>query len=394
MYITSQAELDDNIKNFHDQKVIAIDTEFAREHNFYPILSLIQISDGTSTIAIDMLQKLDFSSLIDILSNRKITKVFHASRQDVEAIYSTFKIIPKNIHDTQLASQFIGYQDPPGLSILAKDLLDMEINKSLQYSNWLERPIDPKLIAYAKQDAELLFKIYPLLLEKLKSQRKYNIFIHECRNLYLTPDFYPSSQELLLKFSHSLKHHSDLIKALKFVKAREKIGMEKNLARSHIIRDEAIIYHIKSGKNPHCRYWNSLLKKIDNTVTEEERKTVTNLIKKVSIREKIDFAVLDKLKVLLKHISDKCSIAKSLIANKDDLNKLAQGKRATKSLKTWRHDCFGKYAKAIQNGKIEISVQGSHIILTTKRFWIFKCKLDLDNELAKTLKKWTNKNLK
>ena len=101
-------------------KVICIDTEFHRETTYYPELALIQISDGELTCCIDPLVITEFTPFLALLSNSKITKVLHASGQDLEIFNHLFNTLPSPMFDTQIAAGLLGYGDQIGYAALIK----------------------------------------------------------------------------------------------------------------------------------------------------------------------------------------------------------------------------------------------------------------------------------
>src|SRR5690348_3083140 len=69
---------------------ITIDTEFLREKTYWPILCLVQIAgpEPDQVAAIDTLAPgLDLAPLAALLKDTRVTKVFHAARQDVEIFF-------------------------------------------------------------------------------------------------------------------------------------------------------------------------------------------------------------------------------------------------------------------------------------------------------------------
>ena len=71
------------------------------------------------------------------------------------------------------------------------------------------------------------------------------------------------------------------------------------------------------------------------------------------------------LRVLLKHIADDAGIAPRLIANADELELVALGKKeGVKAMTGWRYDLFGQTAEAMKAGKIALSIAGKKLKIT------------------------------
>ena len=84
---------------------ITVDTEFMRDQTYWPRLCLIQIADEHEAAAIDTLAGgIDISPLLNLLTNPRILKIFHAARQDLEIFYRLMDRLPSPIFDTQIAA--------------------------------------------------------------------------------------------------------------------------------------------------------------------------------------------------------------------------------------------------------------------------------------------------
>ena len=81
------------------QKVIYLDTEFKRDRTYWPKLCTIQFKTPRNTYLIDMLliKQLDMEELRKILINKKLKKVIHSAKQDIEVINHALDIKIQNI---------------------------------------------------------------------------------------------------------------------------------------------------------------------------------------------------------------------------------------------------------------------------------------------------------
>ena len=104
-------------KLLNKYKIIFLDTEFKRDNTYWPILCTIQIKTQRKEFLIDMLsrEKMNFENFGRILTSKKILKVIHSARQDIEVLNYAFEISVVNVFDTQIAynsiygGQTIGY---------------------------------------------------------------------------------------------------------------------------------------------------------------------------------------------------------------------------------------------------------------------------------------------
>ncbi|MBL4721416.1 MAG: HRDC domain-containing protein, partial [Alphaproteobacteria bacterium] len=71
--------------------------------------------------------------------------------------------------------------------------------------------------------------------------------------------------------------------------------------------------------------------------------------------------VIDLLRVLLKHTSEKSGVATKLIASADDLQRIAANDDAdVPALSGWRRELFGAEALALKHGRVALTAAGKH----------------------------------
>ena len=148
--------------NIKFSKSVAIDTEAMGLNHSRDRLCLIQLSEGDG---ICHLIKIDTKSpksknLVKILKNKKILKIFHYARFDIGILKHTFNINIENIYCTKIASKLArtftekhGYQD------LCKEILNKQISKNEQTTDWGKKSLTPAQQKYAATDVLYLHKI-------------------------------------------------------------------------------------------------------------------------------------------------------------------------------------------------------------------------------------------
>ena len=78
-------------------------------------------------------------------------------------------------------------------------------------------------------------------------------------------------------------------------------------------------------------------------------------------------AIMEMLRVLLKHVAEENNIAPRLIASADDLERLANDDDAPiRALTGWRREVFGTTALRLKNGEIALAVKHGRIRLITE----------------------------
>ena len=126
-------------ENIQLSNCIALDSETMGLNPKRDKLCLIQISNGDGIchlVKIDLKVKKPHN-LIRILKNNKINKIFHFARFDVAVFKHNFKINIKNIYCTKIASKLVRtYTDKHGYKDLCAELLNKQISKTEQSSDW------------------------------------------------------------------------------------------------------------------------------------------------------------------------------------------------------------------------------------------------------------------
>ena len=378
-YVKDTKKLNNLCEKFNSAKYLAIDTEFIREKTYWPQLCLIQVYDGKEEVIIDPLEKeLDLSSFFKILNNKKIIKVIHAGRQDIEIFYNLTKKIPQNIFDTQIAAMVCGFGDSIGYESLVSQLLRKKIDKTSRFTNWLNRPLSKKQLNYAISDVTHLFNIYPIIHEKIMQNKRVSWLKEEMEILTSkkTYELNPENSWKRLKIRSSNKNSVGIL--IELSKWRELKAQKKNLPRGNIIRDDAI-YEICSAQPKNhedlckLRSFNrkgSLKKEYIDEILDSIKKGISLKISElpnIDPPKRFPSGISSKvsiLKILLDSISEEYGVAQKLIANKNDLQELILNDKADiKTLKGWRFEIFGKKALDFKNGKIALKMKDNKVIL-------------------------------
>ncbi|PCJ24722.1 MAG: hypothetical protein COA94_07120 [Rickettsiales bacterium] len=174
--IKNQEDFDKICEKLETEQTLFIDTEFQRKKTYYAKLSLVQIASKHHKVVIDVLLIDDLTGLKNLLANEEILKVFHAPDQDLDIFLHIFKQLPKNIFDTQIAAWVVGLDECMGYSRLCKALLNLELDKSLQNSNWLKRPLTDDLLEYAIKDVEYLIPLHRELSATLTKRKLWDTY--------------------------------------------------------------------------------------------------------------------------------------------------------------------------------------------------------------------------
>jgi len=134
---------------------VAIDTETMGLHPHRDRLCVVQMSNGDGTADVIQIPKghTDSPNLKALLANPAITKIFHFARFDVAVLYNTFGVMPKPVYCTKIASRLTRtYTDRHGLKDLVREVLNVDLSKQQQSSDWGAPTLSEAQLAYAASD--------------------------------------------------------------------------------------------------------------------------------------------------------------------------------------------------------------------------------------------------
>ena len=180
-YQLFQNDLPSNVlKSFKGD--ISIDTETLGLNIKRDRLCLIQLKNETDQNIYlikfdeDLSPKLSKNIKI-LLENKSLTKIFHYGRFDMAVLKQNLKINVKNIFCTKVASKLTRtYSSKHGLKDLVYEILDIQLDKTEQSSDWSKKKLTKKQIKYAMNDVLYLSKIKNSLNEKLIIQKRFRLF--------------------------------------------------------------------------------------------------------------------------------------------------------------------------------------------------------------------------
>jgi ribonuclease D len=134
---------------------VAIDTETMGLHPHRDRLCVVQLSNGDGTADVVQIPKGHAAApnLKALLGNPNITKIFHFARFDLAALYNAFGIMPQPVYCTKIASRLSRtYTDRHGLKDLVREVLNIDLSKQQQSSDWGSQTLSDAQLSYAASD--------------------------------------------------------------------------------------------------------------------------------------------------------------------------------------------------------------------------------------------------
>ena len=125
-------------------------------------LCLIQLSsgDGDAHLVQFTDPSFDAPNLKALLSDPKVLKLYHFARFDLAAIQRYLGVTAAPCYCTKIASRLIRtYTDRHGLKDLCRELINVEISKQQQSSDWGAAELTPQQLEYAASDVLYLHRL-------------------------------------------------------------------------------------------------------------------------------------------------------------------------------------------------------------------------------------------
>ena len=354
---------------------IAVDTEFMRETTYWPKLCLIQAATPEHEAVIDPLADgLDLAPFLDLLRDPKITKVFHAARQDVE-IFNRLGAMPVPLFDTQVAGMAAGFGDQVAYDSLVRQMLKKDVDKGSRFTDWARRPLSDNQLTYALADVTHLAKLYPKLRDRLEKEGRLEWVAQEMAGL-TDPMLYDVTPENAWKRLKPKRFSAKYLAAFKAVAEwRERTAQERDQPRGRILKDDAIdevatqaptdaeafnrLRSVPKGFGA-SRMGQDLIASLTQVLGDPEAHAPD--VARPQSRQPAPASVVELLKVLLKAKCENRGVAPKLVASAADLEQIAISDKAeVPALSGWRRDLFGEDALKLKRGEIALVLSGAKV---------------------------------
>ena len=153
--------------------VVAIDCETMGLQPHRDRLCLVQMSsgDGHAHMVQIAQDQTEAPNLTRMLADPNVLKLFHFGRFDIAVLLHRFGVLTTPVYCTKIASKLCRtYTDRHGLKDLLKEVLDVDISKYQQSSNWGARKLSKAQLAYAASDVLHLHQVMEQLNARLATE--------------------------------------------------------------------------------------------------------------------------------------------------------------------------------------------------------------------------------
>jgi ribonuclease D len=155
---------------------VAVDTEAMGLHPGRDRLCLVQISDGGGDehlVRFGPQSDYEAPNLKAVLGDPARLKLYHFARFDLAIIYAYLGVMAGPVYCTKTASRLIRtYTDRHGLKELIKELLQIDISKQQQSSDWGAPDLSEAQREYAASDVRYLHQMKERLDERLIREKR------------------------------------------------------------------------------------------------------------------------------------------------------------------------------------------------------------------------------
>ncbi len=153
--------------------VVAIDCETMGLNPHRDRLCVVQMSGGDGDAHLVQIAKgqTRAPNLAAMLENPEVLKLFHFGRFDIAAMYHAFGALAAPVYCTKIASKLIRtYTDRHGLKNLLQELLNVDVSKLQQSSDWGADALTDAQLDYAASDVLHLHKLRDVLNVRLERE--------------------------------------------------------------------------------------------------------------------------------------------------------------------------------------------------------------------------------
>lgn len=164
------------------QREIAVDTEADSFYCYREKVCLIQVTVEDRDYLVDPLAGFDIAELGRLLADPGRTKVFHDGEYDILLFKRRYGFGFANLFDTRVAAAALGSPNP-GLANVLRDRYGIELDKSMQRSNWAQRPLTDKQVRYARLDTRFLLDLMREQRRELEKLGRMHFVEGECWRL-------------------------------------------------------------------------------------------------------------------------------------------------------------------------------------------------------------------
>ncbi len=341
--ITSSQQLVAICTRLRQQATVMVDTEFVRTRTFYAQLGLVQLYDGECLALVDPIAIDDLSPLWALMADVSVTKVLHASSEDLEVFLHHAGALPTPMIDTQIMAAFLGHGVSEGFASLVERYVGVALDKGESRTDWCARPLTDKQKHYAAADVYYLMPLYQALSDALAQTPWQDAIVEECALLCLKKQQPKADDAVYREIKYAWQLNPQQLAVLQaLAKWRAKEARRRDMALNFIVKEQHLWkmarYDIRTVEQMqehgfdrfeiryHAQTLIKIAKQADKVTADKCPPALTRLVDEPGYK-----AVIKAIKEKVQEAADNAGLAPEFIGSKKQLNQLITW--------VWRDDC-------------------------------------------------------
>ena len=163
--------------------VVAVDAEMMGLNPMRDRLCLVQLSSGDGNAHLVKFSKDDSfaaPNLKNLLADPDVVKIFHFARKDIAVLWTYLEVMTAPVFCTKIASRLTRtFTDHHSLKTICKDMLNVELSKQQQSTDWGADELTKEQLEYAASDVYHLHKLKDLFDAMLAREGRVDL-AHAC----------------------------------------------------------------------------------------------------------------------------------------------------------------------------------------------------------------------
>jgi len=358
---------------------VAVDTEFMSERRYQAMLCLVQLAvrddeaeGGVLTEVLDPLDGDEPGALPDLLADPSVQVVVHAGRQDVAILKRTWDTMIANLFDTQVAAAFLGYGAQEGYKSLVGRVLKLPIDSAEGFTRWDRRPLTGDQLRYAREDARHLLELAEALELELERAGRLEWAREESRGLEAVSDVRDGESAFArLPRVGRLKGRTRAI-AYELAQWRDDVARSADRSPASVLPDHVLVELARQAPTMVERL--SEVRGLPPATQHRRGRELLAAIERGGRREPPatepsapppaaeDSTVAGLLGAVLRQRCSQASIGSQLVANQDELVRLAAAVRrdqdasSLRLMNGWRRELVGNELLELARGRRAVRV--------------------------------------
>jgi len=269
-----------------------------------------------------------------------------------------------------------GFGEQVGYERLARALAGAELDKTARYTDWSRRPLTETQINYALGDVTHLRTVFVELSNQLERENRVSWVQEEMSALGSIDRYQPDVEDAWRRLKPRGDKPQFLNVLVSVAKWRELEAQRRDVPRNRVIRDDTVM-EIAASAPVNASDLGQVRGYSENAARGKQGHAILEAVREGVAKPREDAPKLKKrkplsdaaaqgaalLRVLLKSRAENANVAQRIIANTEELERLAEKGEAAEvpALNGWRKDIFGAAALELLAGRLFIGFQGGKV---------------------------------